>query len=176
VYCSSWYGCELWDLSDWVLHEGRVRRLYLGKLTVTCYVWYLIAFHKKMRLLVDLWILFLGVGLCIVILSLLALSWGLRSLKWTLLLVRMRDFCFQVSYSILVREKLDVGCFSALYLWFATGGFCVVKLCVRGHCSTWGAACEAIALREGLLWLGSYDSALLNVEFFSIIDSALSKE
>jgi len=34
-------------------------------------------------------------------------------------------------------------------------------------------ACEAIALREGLLWLGSYDSALSKEEFF-IIDYIVS--
>jgi len=30
-------------------------------------------------------------------------------------------------------------------------------------------ACDAIALREGLLWLGSYDSALSKEEFFPLL-------
>jgi len=41
--------------------------------------------------------------------------------------------------------------FSAIFMGFGTGGFC-----------------EAIAVREGLLWLGSYDSALLKKEVSSI--------
>jgi len=41
----------------------------------------------------------------------------------------------------------------------AMGGFCMVDF-----------ACEALALREGLLQLGSYDSILLKEEFSPIID------
>jgi len=60
-----------------------------------------------------------------------------------------------------VREMLDVGSFvrnflfSADHLWFATGGFCVVEICVRCHCSTRGINCCGLV---------------------SICDSVLSKE
>jgi len=74
---------DLANIRAWVicvLHGEKGCKEYGGYLrmhTVTCYniMWYLIAFHTKMRLLVDLCILFLGV--CIVILRLLALSWSL---------------------------------------------------------------------------------------------------
>jgi len=42
---------------------------------------------------------------------------------------------------------------------------------MRREVITWSHfACDAIAVREGLLWLGSYDSALSKAEFSSIID------
>jgi len=65
-------------------------------------------------------------GVCIVILRLSALSWGLRPLIWTFLLVRIWDFVLWSTVS--AREMLDVGglvrtfC-SALHLWFDTRGF-----------------------------------------------------
>jgi len=66
------------------------------------------------------------------------------------------------AFLTLVREMLDVGGLEGMFVQGFMYGF-------SREVFAWSNfACDAIALREGLLWLGSYDSALSKEKFNSI--------
>jgi len=149
VYCSSLYGCELWDWENrsstdlCVAWRNGLRRVwrYLRMRTVTCCVWYMIQDAIASRFINFIfecmycnstfissvvWSAFTNMNCPISKnVRLCALKYGIGE--------------GNVGFRGLIRNVLFSAC-SLLHLWFATGSFCVVEICVRGHCITWGLA------------------------------------